>query len=55
MAIIGKDYEDLKQAVVRLEFPSFFSKITSHIEKPVGKIIDNLPVQASHDERKYCA
>jgi hypothetical protein len=32
MAIEGKDYEDLKQAVVRLEFPSFISKITSYIE-----------------------
>jgi len=47
MAIEGKDYEDLKQAVVRLEFPSFISKITSYIEKPVGKIIDSLPVQTS--------
>jgi hypothetical protein len=36
MAIEGKDYEDLKQAVVCLEFPSFISKITSYIEKPVG-------------------
>ena len=44
MAIEGKDYEDLKQAVVRLEFHSFISKITSYIEKPVGKIIDSLPV-----------
>lgn len=47
MAIEGKDYEDLKQAVVRLEFPGFISKITSFVEKPVGKMIDSLPVQAS--------
>lgn len=47
MAIEGKDYEDLTQAVVRLEFPSFISKVTSFIEKPVGKFIDSLPVQAS--------
>ena len=32
MAIEGKDYEDLKQAVMRLEFPSFISKITNFIE-----------------------
>jgi hypothetical protein len=49
MAIEGKDYEDLKQAVVRLEFPSFISKITSYIEKPVGKIIDSLPVKTSQN------
>ncbi|MGA8181451.1 MAG: EcsC family protein [Desulfobacterales bacterium] len=49
MAIEGKDYEDLKQAVVRLEFPSFISKITSYIEKPVGKIIDSLPVKPSQN------
>ena len=49
MAIEGKDYEDLKQAVVRLEFPSFISKITGYIEKPVVKIIDSLPVQASQN------
>ena len=47
MAIEGKDYEDLTQAVVRLEFPSLISKVTSFIEKPVGKFIDSLPVQAS--------
>jgi hypothetical protein len=49
MAIEGKDYEDLKQAVVRLEFPSFISRISSYIEKPVEKIIDSLPVQASQN------
>ena len=49
MAIEGKDYEDLEQAVVRLEFPSFISKITSYIEKPVGKIINNLPVKTSQN------
>ena len=49
MVIEGKDYEDLKQAVVRLEFPSFISKITSYIEKPVGKIIDRLPVKTSQN------
>lgn len=49
MAIEGKDYDDLKQAVVRLEFPSFISKITSHIEKPVGKIMDSLPVKTSRN------
>jgi hypothetical protein len=49
MVIEAEDYEDLKQAVVRLEFPSFISKITSYIEKPVGKIIDSLPVQASQN------
>jgi len=47
MTIEGKDYKDLKQAVERLEFPSFISKITSYIEKPVVKIIDSLPVQTS--------
>jgi hypothetical protein len=47
MTFEGKDYEDLKQAVESLEFPSFISKITSYIEKPVVKIIDSLPVQAS--------
>ena len=40
MTIEGKDYEDLKQAVESLEFPSFISKITSNIEKPAVKIID---------------
>jgi hypothetical protein len=49
MAIEGKDYEDLKQAVVRLEFPSFISKITSYVEKPLGKIIDSLPVKTSQN------
>jgi len=49
MAIEGKDYEDLKQAVVRLEFPSFISRITSYVEKPVEKIIDSLPVKTSQN------
>ena len=37
MPIEGKDYEDLKQAVVRLEFPGFISKITSFLEKTCWK------------------
>ena len=49
MAIEGKDYEDLEQAVVRLEFPSFISKIASHIEKPIGKMIDSLPAKTSQN------
>jgi hypothetical protein len=49
MAIEKKDYEDLRQAVVRLEFPGFISKITSYIEKPIEKIIDSLPVKTSQN------
>jgi len=49
MAIQGKDYVDLKRAVELLEFPSFISKITSFVGKPIEKIIDSLPVQVSEN------
>ena len=49
MAIQGKDYDDLKRAVELLEFPSFISKITNFVGKPVEKIIDKLPVQVSEN------
>ena len=49
MAIQGKDYDDLKQAAELLEFPSFISKITNFVGKPIEKIIDSLPVQASEN------
>jgi len=54
MAIEGKDLEDLKQAVVRLEFPSFISKMTSFVEKPVGRnsVFWGNKIRAKH-ERSY--
>jgi len=49
MAIKGKDYDDLKRAVELLEFPSFISKFSNFVGKPVEKIIDILPIQASEN------
>jgi hypothetical protein len=43
MAIEGKDYEDLKQAVVRLEFPSFISRIRKFPGRPLNyKFLKNM-------------
>jgi hypothetical protein len=49
MPIKGKDYDDLKRAVELLEFPSFISKFTNLVGKPVEKIIDSLPARASEN------
>ncbi len=38
MAIKGKDYDDLKRAVELLEFPSFISKFTNFVGKPIEKL-----------------
>ncbi|MEE8540289.1 MAG: EcsC family protein [Desulfobacterales bacterium] len=47
MLLEGKEYEDLRRAVAFLENPSFISRITDYVGRPVEKFIDYLPAPLS--------
>ena len=47
MTIEEKEYEDLRRAVALLENPSFISRITDYVGRPLEKFIDYLPASLS--------
>ncbi|MCB2166655.1 MAG: EcsC family protein [Deltaproteobacteria bacterium] len=47
MSLEPKDYEDLRQAVVRLEKTRFIARLTHYAGRPIEKMIDALPKGAS--------
>jgi hypothetical protein len=47
MSLEPKDYEDLRQAVVRLEKTRFIARLTHYAGQPIEKMIDTLPAGVS--------